>query len=112
MQLLIKRVNPETHKVSVGLDFTFNALRNVKRVGWQNDAPWFREISDGLSWFAYCKNLDCAAYKQLFVVSRGYGIFKMSKDIAEISCPVCKMKNFELRNLGFVNCEWALKGKL
>jgi hypothetical protein len=43
----------------VGLDFTFNALRNVHRVGWQNDAPFFREITDGLSWFAYCKNKGC-----------------------------------------------------
>lgn len=36
----------------------------------------------------------------------------MSKDINDICCPVCKAKNFELRNVGFVNCEWALKGKL
>ena len=36
----------------------------------------------------------------------------MSKDAADISCPACKAKNFELRNIGFVNCEWALKGKL
>lgn len=56
MQLIVKRVNPENHRVSVGLDFTFNALRNVKRVAWKNDAPWFREITDGMSWFAYCKN--------------------------------------------------------
>jgi hypothetical protein len=48
----------------------------------------------------------------MFVISKGYGIFKMSKDINEISCPLCNQKNFELRNVGFVNCEWALKGKL
>lgn len=98
--------------MSVGLDFTFNALRNVKRVGWKGDAPWFREVMDGMTWFAYCKNSSCAAHKQMFTVSRGYGIFKMSKDVNEMSCPVCTTKNFELRNVGFVNCEWALKGKL
>lgn len=112
LQLIIKRVDPSTHQVSVGLDFTFNALRNVKRVGWQQSAPWFREITDGMSWFAYCKNTTCTAHKQLFVVSRGYGIFKLSKEMAELCCPVCKLKNFEMRNIGFVNCEWALKGKL
>jgi hypothetical protein len=97
----------------VGLDFTFNALRNVHRVGWQQDAPFFREITDGLSWFAYCKNMKCQAFKQLFSISRGYGVFKMSKEASDnITCPVCKEKNFELRNVGFVNCEWALKGKL
>ncbi len=37
----------------------------------------------------------------------------MSKEASDnITCPVCKEKNFELRNVGFVNCEWALKGKL
>lgn len=36
----------------------------------------------------------------------------MAKEIEIICCPVCKLKNFELRNVGFVNCEWILKGKL
>ena len=36
----------------------------------------------------------------------------MSKDSSEILCPVCQTKRFEIRNIGFVNCEWALKGKL
>lgn len=29
-----------------------------------------------------------------------------------IECPVCKLKDYDLRNVGFVNCEWVLKGKL
>jgi hypothetical protein len=110
--LIVKSVDPESKKVSVGLDFTFNALRNVHRVGWKPDAPWYREITDGMSWFAYCKNQSCQAFKSMFVISKGYGIFKMSKDVVDISCPLCQSKNFELRNVGFVNCEWALKGKL
>lgn len=110
----MKKRDPNSLKIQgVGLDFTFNALRNVHRVGWQSDAPFFREISDGLSWFAYCKLRGCKAYRQLFVVTRGYGVFKMSREIKEnISCPACKEKEFELRNVGFVNSEWALKGKL
>ena len=37
----------------------------------------------------------------------------MSKEVTDyIACPSCKEKNFELRTVGFVNCEWALKGKL
>ena len=35
LQLIVKKKDPKTHQVSVGLDFTFNALRNVHRVGWQ-----------------------------------------------------------------------------
>jgi hypothetical protein len=84
LQLIVKRTDPESNRVSVGLDFTFNALRNVHRVGWKQDVPWYREITDGMSWFAYCKNHSCHAFKQMFIISKGYGIFKMSKDIPDI----------------------------
>jgi hypothetical protein len=46
------------------------------------------------------------------VVNRGYGIFKLQNEIIEFSCPVCMQENYELRNMGFVNCDWALKGVL
>lgn len=112
LQLILIRENEKTNKLSVGLDFTFNTLRNVHRVPWKEDAPWFREVADGMTWFAYCKNTKCKALKQLFTVSRGFGLFKMSKEVEQVYCPVCQLKNFELRNVGFVNCEWVLKGRL
>ena len=56
INLIIKKINPASKKLSVPLDFTFNALRNVKRVNWKSEAPWFREITDGMSWLGYCKN--------------------------------------------------------
>lgn len=65
-----------------------------------------------MSWVAYCKYRSCEAFKQMFVVNRGYGIFKLSKEITEMTCPVCKKNVFEIRNVGFVNTEWALRGKL
>ena len=63
LALVIKKINPQTKKISVGLDFTFNTLRNVKRVPWSEEAPWFREVSDGLNWLGYCKNPECAAHR-------------------------------------------------
>jgi hypothetical protein len=74
--------------------------------------PWFREITDGLSWLGYCKNTSCIAFKQLFAINRGFGVFKLEKELKILSCPVCRSKTYELRNCGFVNCEWILKGKL
>jgi hypothetical protein len=41
-------------QVSLGIDFTFNTIKNVKKVSWKEDAPWYREITDGLSWICYC----------------------------------------------------------
>ncbi|CDW78307.1 UNKNOWN [Stylonychia lemnae] len=113
LSLVVKKFNPLNNRISVGLDFTFNSLRNVKRVNWQENAPWFRESQDGLNWLCYCKNSKCAAHHQLVVVPRGFSLFKLSKELRDnIVCPVCKQKDFDLRNVGFVNCEWALKGKL
>jgi hypothetical protein len=39
-------------------------------------------------------------------------MFKLSKEVRDLVCPVCQHRNYELRNVGFVNCEWVLKGKL
>ena len=47
-------------KVSLGIDFTFNTIKNVKKVTWKEEAPWYREISDGFCWLAYCYNPKCA----------------------------------------------------
>jgi len=41
-------------QVSLGIDFTFNTIKNVKKVNWKEDAPWYREISDGFCWLCYC----------------------------------------------------------
>lgn len=69
-------------------------------------------MQDGLNWFAYCINRDCLAFKQLVVANRGFGIFKLDQELNEFACPVCDMSVFELRNMGFVNCEWAIKGAM
>lgn len=50
-------------QVSLGIDFTFNTIKNVKKVNWKEDAPWYREITDGLSWICYCQNSKCFAFK-------------------------------------------------
>ena len=71
------------------MDFQFNRLRDVKKVDWKDESPWYCEVQDGLSWFGYCFNEACKAKKQLFVVHRGYGIFKLENELCELVCPVC-----------------------
>ena len=110
--LKFNAVRQQSSKISVCIDFRFNLLRNVKKVNWKKEAPWYREVHDGLNWFGYCKNRGCQAHAELFVVNRGYGIFKLEQELAEFSCPVCMQTQFDLSNMGFVNCEWALKGQL
>ena len=110
--LKFSKVIQKHSQLSVCIDFRFNLLRNVKKVNWKVMSPWYREVREGLNWFGYCKNRNCQAHSELFVVNRGYGIFKLEQELAEFSCPVCMQPYFDLSNMGFINCEWALKGQL
>jgi hypothetical protein len=50
-------------QITLGIDFTFNTIKNVHKVTWKNECPWYREIKEGFSWFCYCLNTKCEAYK-------------------------------------------------
>jgi len=103
----------------LGVDFSFNTIKNVQKVPWKEEAPWYREITDGFSWIAYCFNPNCPAFKQMVVINRGYCIISIKSEIPKLKCPVCKKVGSDpggkgakpkpylhLRNCGFVNCEW------
>lgn len=142
----------------MGIDFTFNTIKNVKKVSWKDSAPWYREIEDGFCWFAYCNNkslsqemylkaemrhrfgpdghkqltaqqfkvqyeqelqtatpAQCPAFEQLVVINRGYDIFQMKRELNNgvLRCPCCRTSKYlAVRNCGFVNCEWSMKGIL
>ena len=40
-------------KIKLGIDFTFNRIKDVKRVDWSEQAPTFREVEDGMCWLGY-----------------------------------------------------------
>lgn len=56
------------NKLKLNLDFTFNKINSIRKVSWANEAPWYREVSDGRNWFCYCLNKLCQIGEQLFVV--------------------------------------------
>lgn len=58
-------------KLDLRIDFSFNTIKNVKKVKWKEDAPKYREVTDGMSWFCYCRNLKCDIVHNLFIVNRG-----------------------------------------
>lgn len=98
---------------SIGLDLTFAAMNNIKKIKFDEDAPNYREVSDGMSLFCYCKNPSCKIKGQMFVKKVGYGKFNILKIFDELSCLKCHdKKRIEARNIGFVNCEWNYKGYL
>ncbi|MDR3549361.1 MAG: ubiquitin-like protein [Candidatus Pacebacteria bacterium] len=58
-------------KLSLGIDFSFNAIKNVKKSDWKPTAPAYREVTDGLSWICYCRNAECRIANEMFIVGRG-----------------------------------------
>lgn len=67
-------------------------------------------------------NEQCYAYKELVVVNRGYKYLNIRDELKKLVCPCCKKGNKKnhgtpeysliIRNCGFVNCVWAMKGVL
>jgi hypothetical protein len=58
---------------------------------------------------------NCPAYNELVVINRGYDIFQLKKDSNNglLRCPCCRTSKFlKVRNCGFVNCEWSMRGTL
>jgi hypothetical protein len=107
-QLYMKTPN----KLTMGLDFSFTLLKNVKKIDFDTEAPSYREVTDGLSLFCICRNRKCKIYGDIFTKEFGYGTFYIIDEIHLTKCPICKCGNVEAKNIGFVNCEWNYKGTL
>ncbi len=58
-------------KFNIGIDLTFNAIKQVRKIGWKKDAPDYRDVDDGLCWCCYCMDKRCRLYKELFMIKRG-----------------------------------------
>ena len=97
----------------IGLDFKFNIMRNFKKLDkYDNNAPSYRNVSDGLNLFIYCLNKKCELYNNYFIVNVGYGNFDIFSTLNDIVCPLCNSKNISLRNLGMINSKWSYRGFL
>jgi len=69
--IVLKMMIQRNKNISFGLDFSFNYLKNVNKVNWNNEAPSFREIEDGLSLICYCKNTKCQMFDVMAVSNLG-----------------------------------------
>ena len=57
----------------------------------------------------------CPSYGNFIVINRGLEVFSLDKDKKEglLRCPCClSNKHLKVRNCGFVNCEWSMRGVL
>lgn len=73
------------------IDFTFNTIKDVKKVNWKDDAPWFREIEDGFCWIAYCHNRSLTLMQAIGAKARAErsheGVSKAFESTNNFECP-------------------------
>jgi len=67
---LVKRKG-HSNSLSFGLDFSFNYLKTLTKIKFNNDAPDFREVDDGMCLICYCRNPKCPIYKEMFIQNLG-----------------------------------------
>ena len=108
--IILKRNNG---KINIGIDLTFNNIKDVRWVEWSQDAPDFREVTDGMCWIWYWVNEEWSAFNQMIIINRGYGKFRLSSElISSIKWSICKSPDVNISNIGFVKSEWTIKGIL
>ena len=105
-------IESSNKKCVIGLDFRFNYMRNFKRINFDETAPSFREVTDGLNLFVYCMNPNCELNNQYFIITIGYGTFDIFSEMYQVKCPKCKGSHKELRSIGMINAKWSYKGLL
>jgi hypothetical protein len=113
MNLLLIRKGRKRY--SVGLDLSFTFMRNLRKINFDETAPSYHEVSDGMNIFFYCTNFKCNLYEDFFTINYGYQHFDIIGEIKNAKCPRCKGRapgNIEARSIGFINSEWNYKGLL
>jgi len=58
-------------KCSIGIDFSFNHMEDIKKINYVDCAPDHCEASDGINIIAYCENKLCRIYKEMFINKLG-----------------------------------------
>jgi len=66
-----RHTNSSNNTINLKLDFTFNHLKEIMKIGWNKEAPDHREVSDGLCLICYCSNKNCKINNQMFISNYG-----------------------------------------
>lgn len=77
--LKIRLIRKGNKKCSIGIDFSFNLLKNINKINFSEEAPSFREASDGLNLICYCRNNCCRIQNDMFVYCLGNFYFYFLK---------------------------------
>lgn len=89
---LVRRKN-HSNSFSFGIDMSFNHLKCLTKIKWNDEAPDFREVNDGMCLICYCTNPKCKIYKEMFIQNLGKNIkSNLFKDMEDLS--FCMKQSF------------------
>lgn len=106
----IDSTNGNRRDAGCGLNFLDIGNSKLKRHSWSKSAPRWRIAGPGLCLEGFCKTEECAAFRNMVIVTIGYGVWDFLKIAGRKSnCPIC-CKRVKPITCGFNNCQWKCKG--
>jgi hypothetical protein len=69
--LILKMIKKGKKKFSIGIDLSFNLMKNISKIKYSEEAPNYREAKDGLNLICYCRNDLCEICNEMFLVNLG-----------------------------------------
>ncbi len=89
---------------------SFVKMEKTEELALSNEGPDWLTVYPGLNLKGFCKNSACAANGQTVWISKGFGSFNMLKDCRLAECPACHQPIDDVKNLGFYQCTYSVKG--
>ena len=90
-----------------GLNTVDVSKNNTRIIEFDNNAPFYRIVGEGLSIQAICGN-DCEAKDQIVYCLLGcVRDYDILQHLSEIKCPACKKEVYP-KNFGFLRCNYEI----
>jgi hypothetical protein len=83
--------------------------QGLARHEWDDEAPAWRVCDKGTCIEGVCESEDCAAFDEMVIVNKGYGMVDLIRDVAKFKCPMCHTAVIP-KTVGFNNCNWRWAG--
>ena len=90
------------------IGFEFNSLNTPVVKKFDQTAPDYRTVAQGLSFQSTCINSRCEAYNNTIYVNKGLGHINIGAVI--LKCPKCQQKAKSSTNCGFYLAKWKFTG--
>ena len=95
-----------------GCSFEFNNLQNEIKGGFTEDGPVWSCVTTGLNLEGKCTTSGCQAFNETNVLYEvGLGTHNIALVSDKATCPLCKNKLSDVKNMLYSKCFYQVEGK-